>query len=217
MTQIKRKYPPVSELERCEPRLRTRLIFRWHALQTEKMRWFVRPQHMSDKAYYCGGERPTPEWHEVFDCDWTPAEWATKPYKYVYNPIQDATYAYYARYGLPSLADYGYGWAREDSLILKNGEPHYYGMFRDNDVSAHYYVESGDIWITYNGSHTHYYGESDRHTQGGTFSTVADVKKPSIEPVMKAAKALSKAKYKGVYAPFIDRLVELYGLNRTQI
>lgn len=102
---------------------------------------------------------------------------------------------------------------------MKDGEPIYYGMYRHNgdNLSAHWWADKNDVWILHNGSQTNYYGESDRHTQGATFSTVEAVKKPLIEPVMKVAKALNVAKYKGVYTPFIDRLVELYGLNHTQI
>lgn len=216
MTQIKRL--PIELLRNMPLDKQSEYIFKYHALCTKKYDWFVRPK--KGEAYYTLGERPKLQAGvEVFNCNWTPEQWNTRPYRHFYNPVQDAVYESFARYDLPSLDDYGYGWSREDSLILKNGKPWYYGMFRDNggNTSAHWWVESGDIWITHNGSHTHYYGINQKHKQGGTFMMVVEVKKPIIEPIMKAAKAMDKPKYKGVYQPFIDRLIELYGLNRTQI
>lgn len=205
----------LDQLENYEPKFRISLIRRYHSLYTQKYRWFVRP--LKGRAYYCNGERPNEIGVEIFDCDWTPEQWDTRPYRHFYNPIQDAWYESYARHGLPPLSEYNYGYGREDSLITKNGKPWYYGMFRDGNTSAHYWVESDDIWITHKGSHTNYYGASGKHTQGATFSTTVDVKKPLTEPIMAAAKALNKRKFNGVYRPFIDKLVELYGLNHTQI
>lgn len=213
---MKIKHIPILLLRNLPIKKQSEYIFKYHKLCTRKYDWFVRP--FEDNAYYVKGELPKLEsGTEVFDCNWTTEQWNTLPYRHFYNPIQNAVYTSYARYGLQPLSEYGYGWKREDSMIKKNGDVWYYGMFRDNDVSAHWWVESGDIWITYGSSHTHYYGESKKHAQGGTFSSVLDVKSPMIEPIMKAAKTLNKAKYKGFYKPFIDHLVELYGLNRTQI
>lgn len=219
MTQIKRI--PVELLRQLPRENQAEYIAKYHALCTQKYDWLVRPfSDYNEQSFYAKGERPiTSVWSEIFDCNWTPEQWHTRPYRYLYNPIQDAWYESYARLGLAPLSEYDYGHKREDSLILKNGQPHYYGMFRDNggNVSAHWFVDRDDIWIMHNGSHTHYYGASGEHTQGGTFSSVVGVKNPLIEPVMKAAKAMNTAKYKGVYKPFIERLVTLYKLNETQI
>jgi len=213
-TQIKRI--PTDLLRSLPRQNQADYIAKYHALCTQKYDWYVRES--GGGAYYSNGDIPILQGgDEAFDCNWTPEQWHLRPYRYFYNPVQGAIYKSYARYGLPSLSEYHYGWKREDSLILKNGQPYYYGMFRDGDTSAHYWPQTGDIWITHNGSHTNYYGASDKHTQGGTFSTVTDVKKPMTEPIMTAAKKMNRAKYNGLYAPFIERLVELYGLNHTQI
>src|SRR5690554_4311248 len=87
----KRYYPP--DLSRYAPRVRASMIRRWHALQTERRDWFVCPQHIEfGRAYYCDGERPQVDWHEVYDCNWTPEQWRSRPYKRVYNPVLDATF-----------------------------------------------------------------------------------------------------------------------------
>lgn len=216
MTEIKRL--PIELLRQLPRKNQADYIAKYHALCTEKYDWYVRENN--GNVYYANGDRPELTVGDtVFDCNWTPEQWRSRPYMTYIHEGNGSLYEHYARYGLEPLSIYHYGWKREDSLITKDGEPIYYGMFRHNsdNLSAHWWAESGDIWIAYNGSHTHYYGMSDRHTQGATFSSVTDVKKPLIEPIMKAAKALNVAKYEGVYKPFIDRLVELYGLNRTQI
>lgn len=216
MTKIKRI--PTDLLRRLPRENQADYIAKYHALCTQKYDWYVRES--GGGAYYSNGDVPILQGgDEAFDCNWTPEQWHLRPYLYFYNPVQGAIYKSYARYGLPPLSEYHYGWKREDSLILKNGQPYYCGMFRDNggNTSAHWFVERDDIWIMHNGSYTYYYGASGHHTQGGTFSTVTDVKKPETEPIMAAARAMNTAKYKGVYKPFIERLIELYGLNKTQI
>lgn len=216
MAQIKRI--PIELLRQLPRKNQADYIAKYHALCTEKYDWYVRERNGG--AYYANGERPELAIGDTaFDCNWTPEQWHTRPYMTYIHEGNGSLYEHYARFGLEPLSIYHYGWKREDSLVMKDGEPIYYGMYRHNgdNLSAHWWVGSGDIWITYNDSQTNYYGASDKHTQGATFSTVADVKKPAIEPVMKAAKAMNVAKYKGVYKPFINRLVELYGLNETQI
>lgn len=219
MTQIKRI--PIDLLRSLPYQNQADYIAKYHALCTQKYDWFIRPfSDYNEQSFYAKGEMPIASvWSEIFDCNWTPEQWSRRPYRYLYNPIQDAWYESYARYGLPPLSEYNYGYKREDSLILKNGQPFYYGMYRDNggNTSAHWFVDRDDIWILHNGSHTHYYGASGRHTQGAMFSQITDVKKPLTEPIMRAAKAMNTAKYNGIYTPFIERLVELYGLNHTQI
>lgn len=214
MTRIKRL--PFDILRNIPRENQADYIAKYHALCTEKYDWFVRPR--KGEVYYANGERPELAVGDTaFDCNWTPEQWPSRPYKAYIHEGNGALYEHYARYGLEPLSIYHYGWKREDSLVMKNGEPIYYGMYRHNgdSLSAHYWSDKNDIWITYNGSHTHYW--NGRHTQGATFSTVEDVKKPMIEPSMKAAKAMNVAKYKGMYAPFIAKLVEVYGLNETQI
>ena len=216
MTQI--KLLPFDLLHNIPRENQADYIAKYHALCTEKYDWYVRERNGG--VYYANGERPVlTAGATVFDCNWTPEQWNTRPYMTYIHEGNGSLYEHNARFGLEPLSIYHYGWKREDSLVVKDGEPIYYGMYRHNgdSLSAHWWPESGDIWTTYNGSQTNYYGASDKHTQGATFSTVTDVKKPAIEPVMKAAKALNRVKYKGVYKPFIDRLVELYGLNETQI
>lgn len=193
-------------------------LAKYHALCTQKYDWFVRESN--GVVYYANGERPKLASGDVaFDCNWTPEQWCSRPYMTYIHEGNGSLYEHYARYGLAPLSEYHYGWKREDSLLTKDGAPIYYGMFRHNgdNLSARWWTESGDIWILHNGSQTNYYGASDQHTQGATFSMVEDVKNPSIEPVMKAAKAMNVAKYNGLYGPFIAKLVEVYGLNKTQI
>lgn len=133
------------------------------------------------------------------------------------HPITGEIVEHYARYGLPPLSEYSYGYKREDALMTVGGEPRYMAMFRHNesDTSAYWWCENDSIWITQGSSNTHY--DAGHHRQGATFSTVIPTKKPIIEPVMKAAKALNGAKYGGFYRPFIEKLIEVYGLNATQL
>lgn len=209
-----RKYLP-TELLRNYP---SKYILGYHALCTHKYDWAVHPK--GDSMYYCNGERPHLNVGDlVYDCNWTPEQWSKRPYKSYIHEGNGSLYEHYARYGLEPLSIYHYGGKREDSQVTKDGEPIYFGMHRHNsdNLSAHWWRESSDIWILHNGSQTNYYGASDKHTQGATFSSIEDVEKPLIEPAMKAAKAMNVAKYNGLYAPFIAKLVEVYGLNETQI
>lgn len=205
------KFVPFELLERMPHYFE--YLSKYRTLCTRKYDWWVRLDLGLD--YYVNGERPIVDDAEVFNCNWTPEKWNLEPYVYIRR--QGNEIIKYAREGLEPLDKYSYGWKREDSKVVKNGEVIYYGLFRSGDVSAHYFVDSGDIWVVWGSSHTNYYGASGTHTQGALFSQVKPIKKPLNEPVMKAAIKLNAQKNKGFYKPFVDRLVELYDLNRSQI
>lgn len=212
---IQRYYLPIESLERYAPKVRLSLIRRYHALYTQKYRWFVRP--LSERAYYCDGERPNEIGEEIFDCDWTPNQWNTRPYRHFYNPVQDAWYESYARYGLPSLAEYDYGHTREDYLITRNGEPWRY-FYSENGMWAWWFPHDKTLEVVNNGFYTR--AHVDGTFNQGRFSEVYS-EKPSksvdTAPVMAVARKMNAKKFDGAYQPVIDRLVEVFNLNETQI
>lgn len=212
MVEECRKYIPRDNLSLQ----RDGRILAYHRICEKNYDWRVVPN--DDAMYYIDGDMPKLEpGMVVFNCNWTPDQWSTTPYKSYLHPINGKVVKHYARYGLPPLSEYSYGYKREDALVTVNGNIHYMAMFRHNesDISAYWWLEDDSIWITQGGSHTHY--DSGIHRQGATFNTIEPTKKPIVEPIMKAAKALNSAKYGGFYRPFIEKLIEIYGLNATQI
>lgn len=216
MTESKRKYIPLALFERMSRRNKNTLIPKYHTLCEKKYDWRVNPARGS--MYYCNGDRPTlMRGDTVYCCNWTPETWDSVPYKAYIHPSTGELIEHYARHGLPSLAEYGFGYKQEDSRITSNGRTIYYGMYRDNgaNLSAHYFVNDDAFLILVNGSQTEYV--RGKHIQGASFSRRKEVAKPLPDFAMRAAKAMNTQKYKGVYAEFITRLVQIYGLNETQI
>lgn len=210
----KRYYPP--DLSRYAPRVRASMIRRWHALQTERRDWFVCPQHIEfGRAYYCDGERPQVDWHEVYDCNWTPEQWRTRPYKRVYNPVLDATFEYYAKYGYPPLSEYGYGYTRRDWLVTKDGKPHQYFFYDSCDYWAWCFPCDDTLKVFSNGIYVTRY--IDGTYSQGTFTTQEPVKKPASELISAVAKRMNAKKYEGAFDPVIDRLVTVYGIRKDQL
>lgn len=212
MAEEYRKYVPRDNLSLQ----RDGRIIAYHRICEKNYDWRVVPN--DDAMYYFDGDMPKLEpGMVVFNCNWTPEQWSTTPYKSCLHPIAGKIVKHYARYGLPPLSEYSYGYKREDALVTVGEKPHYMAMFRHNesDISAYWWLEEDSIWITQGGSHTHY--DSGSHRQGATFSTVKPTKNPIVEPIMKAAKSLNSAKYNGFYKSFIEKLIDVYGLNATQI
>lgn len=218
----KRHYVPTEALDRYAPKVRASLIRRYHALYTKKYRWFVRP--FQDQAFYCDGEIPQIDGAEIFDCNWTPDRWHDTPYKYFYNPHQKAWYKSYAREGLPSLSEYGYGYNREDYKVTKNDEFYSYSFPSANNVDSFGYV----WWYELNGKRTlkvvlgglHTYAYDDGTFFQGSFSELGEakpLKKVDNSAAMTLAKRMNGRKYKGAYEPLINEMIRVFGLNRTQI
>lgn len=211
------RYINFAPLKRYSPRVLASLIKRYHALYTQKYDWFVRPYF--DVPFYCNGERPDILSAEVFDCNWTPNVWDTVPYRYFRSPGSRSLYKSYAKQGLPTLAEYDYGYTRRDSLITIDDVPHFVYFSEDNKyVWWHPNETKYALKVTYDGWQTYAYVNDDGYTfEEGTFSHMKAVKNPNIDTVMKVAKLMNAKKYRGAYQPLIDKLIEVYGLNRTQI
>lgn len=212
-----RRYINFAPLERYSPKVRASLIRRYHALYTYKYDWFVR--QVNEASFYCNGERPDVAGAEIFNCNWTNDTWYTVPYKHFYNPIQGVWYTSYARQGLPPLAEYNFGYTREDSIVMKDGSLHF--VYFSEGTKYVWWSPNDDrfaLKLVHDGWYTLAHSTDDGYTfEEGTFMHTKPVKKPNIDTVMKVAKRMNAKKYRGVYRPLIDKLVEIYGLNSSQI
>lgn len=191
----------------------------YHKEQTALHDWFVRPQHVSKEksSYYCDGELPLVDWDEVFNCNWTPDKWNKEPYKYVYNPITDTLFKYYGRYGLPTLEEYGYGYTREDWLVTANDEPHQYFYLNNRNpfVSIWCFPCDNTLKVVCNDIHIHL--NSDGSFSEGTFMNQCITSNPSIDIILKVIKLMNNKKYEGSFKPVIEKLIDVFKINRSQI
>lgn len=185
---------------------------RHHRELTKKHRWLVRSL---DDYFYCDGDRPEIPAVEILDCDWTPEQWYTRPFRHFYNPVQEAWYVSYAEQGLPPLSEYDYGFSRVETLILKNGNPFKY-YFAKNGKYASWAIEyeGSPIYTMVNGVYTKNYG--GKVTQG-TFGHEDEVKSADTSFVIPVIRELQKNKYSGFYGKLVDEIIVRLEVPRNLI
>ena len=213
MSIKKYRLPPREVFERYEPIVRNKLIRGYHRKLTERHRWLVRS--LTD-YFYCDGDMPDLPAVEIFDCDWTPEQWSTRPYRYFYNPIQGAWYTSYAREGLPPLSEYDYGFTREDSLILRAGEPFFVRFYQYGSMAVSWSPidEGSPLSVMYKGV----YSRSYKNTiSQGTFSHCNPVKRSDSNVLIPVIKEITKDKYRNIYKDVSEEIIERFGVPRNSL
>lgn len=213
MTIVKHRLPPREVFDRYMPIVRNNLMKGYHRRLTEKHRWFVRSL---DDYFYCDGDRPDLPAVEIFDCDWTPSEWDSRPYRHFYNPVQLAWYTSYAREGLPPLSEYSYGYTRENSLILRNGKP-FSIRFTINGrmaVNWHPMNEGRPLSVMYDGIYSRAY--NDEISQG-IFSHWDPVKRTESSELIPVIREITKKKYQDIYKDLANEIIERFNVPRNEI
>lgn len=208
--------PPREVFDRYDSRVRHNLIAGYHHKLAQKHRWFVRPLIGHGRSYYCDGDLPQLGGIEIFDCDWTPDQWATRPYRHFYNPVQAIHYASYTVPGLPTLDEYGYGYTRRDSLITRDGETWRKDFHGDQqlvlwtlcDDTQPLSIDNRGIWTT---------AKPDGTFTQGTFTAQEVTKKPNIDAIIPVVKAMRSAKYEGFYEDLAQHLIETFKIPSTRI
>ena len=213
MTLVKYRIPPREVFDRYAPPVRYNLIKGYHRKLTEKHRWYVRSL---DDYFYCDGERPNIPAVEIFDCDWSPDEWDKRPYRHFYNPIQKAWYESYAHEGYPPLSEYDYGFTREDSLVLRNGEPFVYYFRIHGKMAAEWRPmdEGSPLRLMYNGIHSRAYNDEIKQ---GVFMDCEPVKKTNSDVITPILRELYKKKYRDFYNNMAKEIIKRFNIPSNQI
>lgn len=210
---IKHRLPPREVFDRYAMRTRYNLISGYHRKLTSKHRWYVRS--LTD-YYYCDGDRPADEGVEIFNCDWTPDVWDSVPYRHFYNPVDGVWYADYAKQGLPTLHEYGYGYRREDSLITRGGERHFVYFVKGNTfVWWHPNDNSRPLKVVHDGLYSQVY--ADGSITQGIFSSQEGVKQAIQEPLISAIMEMRKKHYRGFYDDLATEIIERFGVSRNRL
>lgn len=192
------------------------LIPKYHKLCTEKYDWLVR-DHNNNTTYYIKGDLPDLiDGICVYDCNWNPDDWDNKPYKYYKKPFTNIIVNHYARYGLPTLNEYDYGYTREDCLVTENNTAVFYAI--QSNVTgdyAYWDIKKNTLTMNISGYYVDYY--NGVFNEGCSFSSKKDVKHGNSELVLKLCKKINNRKFKNLYQPFIEKLIEVYKINKSQI
>lgn len=207
----------LDTLKRYDYKVRQRILKQYHNKLRVKHNWLVRGLK-NDLPYYfyCDGELPQLEGVEIFDCNWTPEEWNTKPYRYFYNPVQKAMYKSYAHHSTPSLDEYDYSFNRGDCMITKNDKLHFmyfnngtnYARWElDYDLQALTVIHNGFYSVSYNN------GEMLQ----GTHSSKEKVKKVDDSRIIPVLKQMNNKKYNGVYNEMIEEVIARFGVPRNRL
>lgn len=210
----KYRLPSREVFDKYEPAVRSNLIKEYHRKLTQRHRWFVRSL---DDYFYCDGEeRPSIPGVEIFDCDWTPEEWNTRPYRHFYNPIQEAWYRSFAHEGLPPLCKYDYGYVREDSKIMRDDETYFIRFNIPGRMVVNWSPldEGSSLTIVYKGVYSRYYGGV---ISQGVFEYCNPVKKAKADVIIPVIREIIKEKYNGVYIDVSRVIIERFDIPSNSL
>lgn len=208
-------YLPTKDVfDRYEPRVAFNLIHKYHEQMTEKHDWFVR--EFEGDSYYVDGELPIIPWAEIINCNWTQDKWDKEPFSYYYNPNENVIYKEFRNMTALPFPNDAYG---ENKHVVKKmrGNDIYFMHYKegwggrsalwdiDNDWIQ--FITKDHIWLNY------YQGKLKR----GKFINQKSVKNFDQYELIPILRKMNHKKFNGFYDEFVNYVVELFDVNRTQI
>lgn len=197
-----------------------------HKKYSDAYDWFVKPYKINNqdtKPYYCKGELPKELYGEVINCNWDKENWNIEPWEYRINPNSITGKDIVEVYKSQRSDKHGHGYNSEEIGGKRLGTRNWGTKFLIGGMG-----EKVTVWGNKDEKELHMSvrkGDKSIVTdllKDGSFTTGVFLyreKKERVEDeyVLPVLRELKKKKYKGFYNDLYNFIVEVTGVNTSDL